>query len=290
MNANLDSLRKNQFSIAVPLEQGVHELLFSYGVRINNDLVLDRSCGPIEIYTQPYGNQRKLERFPWYFEPVSMPQVKHPIVSNIDPVHFRFASSLDTIGTDGVKKTILLTTSPYSYAQRNPVRISLNMVESNMGFEQRSTPFLPLAVLLEGEFSSAYSDRLPVAFRGSEDVAFRERSPRTAQIVIGDGDVILNRVDDAKGMYYTLGFDRYSNAKIYGNRELIINAMNYLLDDKSLISIRSREITLRQLDPQRIERERTGIQVFNVVLPLVLSIAGGLLFHIVRRRRYRSAA
>jgi ABC-2 type transport system permease protein len=205
MNANLDSLRKNQFSIAVPLEQGVHELLFSYGVRINNDLVLDRSCGPIEIYTQPYGNQRKLERFPWYFEPVSMPQVKHPIVSNIDPVHFRFASSLDTIGTDGVKKTILLTTSPYSYAQRNPVRISLNMVESNMGFEQRSTPFLPLAVLLEGEFSSAYSDRLPVAFRGSEDVAFRERSPRTAQIVIGDGDVILNRVDDAKGMYYTLG-------------------------------------------------------------------------------------
>ena len=112
MNANLDSLRSNQFSIAVPHELGIHELLFSYGVRVNHDLVLDRSCAPIEIYTQPYGNQRKLERFPWYFEPVSIPQSIHPIVANIDPVHLRFASSMDTIGVDSVKKTILLTSSP----------------------------------------------------------------------------------------------------------------------------------------------------------------------------------
>jgi ABC-2 type transport system permease protein len=95
-------------------------------------------------------------------------------------------------------------------------------------------------------------------------------------------------VDASKGMYYMLGFDRYANAKIYGNRELIINAMNYLLDDKSLISIRSREITLRQLDPERIEQERLPIQIFNTVLPIVLSILGGLAFHFLRRRRMSS--
>lgn len=290
MNANLDSLRSNQFSIAVPHELGIHELLFSYGVRVNHDLVLDRSCAPIEIYTQPYGNQRKLERFPWYFEPVSIPQSIHPIVANIDPVHLRFASSMDTIGVDSVKKTILLTSSPYSFAQRNPVRISLNMVEMDMGFDKRSMPYLPMAVLLEGRFPSAYTDRLPPAFREDENVAFRARSPQTAQVVISDGDVIANRIDASKGMYYMLGFDRYANAKIYGNRELIINAMNYLLDDKSLISIRSREITLRQLDPERIERERLPLQIFNTVLPIVLSILGGLAFHILRRRHMRSNA
>jgi ABC-2 type transport system permease protein len=288
MNANLDSLRRNQFSIAVPHELGIHELLFSYGVRVNHDLVLDRSCAPIEIYTQPYGNQRKLERFPWYFEPVSIPQSTHPIVANIDPVHLRFASSIDTIGVDSVKKTILLTSSPASFAQRNPVRVSLNMVEMDMGFDKRSTPYLPLAVLLEGRFTSAYTDRLPPAFREDENVAFRQHSPPSAQVVISDGDVIANRVDASKGMYYMLGFDRYANAKIYGNRELIINAMNYLLDDKSLISIRSREITLRQLDPERIEQERLPIQIFNTVLPIVLSILGGLAFHFLRRRRMSS--
>ena len=102
MNAHLDSLRRNQFSIATPKELGIDELLFSYGVRINKDLIVDKSCAPIEIFTQPYGNQRKLERFPWYFEPVLIPESTHPVVSNIDPVHTRFVSSIDTIAMENV--------------------------------------------------------------------------------------------------------------------------------------------------------------------------------------------
>lgn len=285
MDPRLDSLRKNQFSMATPRELGIEELLFAYGARVNKDLVLDRSCAPIEIFTQPYGNQRKLERFPWYFEPVAVPQSAHPVVANIDPVHFRFASTVDTIGADSIRKTILLTSSPQSFAQRNPVRVSLGIVEMDPGFAKRSTPFLPLAVLLEGSFRSAYYDRLPTALISDPDVAYRERSPRTAQLVIGDGDVIGNRVDPAKGMYYMLGFDRYANAKIYGNRELLMNAMNYLLDDRSLISIRSRTIVLRQLDPERIVGERTSWQLVNIGVPVLFSIAFGILFNLARRRR-----
>jgi len=285
MNANLDSLRKNQFSIATPLELGIDELLFAYGARINKDLILDQSCAPIEIYTQPYGNQRKLERFPWYFEPVLIPQVQHPIVSNIDPVHMRFVSSLDTIGTDSIRKTILLTSSPRSLAQRNPVRISLNIVEMDMGFDRRSTPHLPTAVLLEGSFTSAYKDRLPAAFANDPEVGYREKGQRSAQLVISDGDVIFNRVDPTSGAIYPLGFDRYANGKIYGNRELLMNAMNYLLDDQSLISIRSRTITLRQLDPVRVQAERTQWQVINTVVPVLISLVIGIVFHMFRRRR-----
>ncbi|MCB0770586.1 MAG: gliding motility-associated ABC transporter substrate-binding protein GldG [Flavobacteriales bacterium] len=284
MNANLDSLRKNQFSIAVPNDLGLDELLFAYGARINKDLVLDRSCAPIELYTQPYGNQRKLERFPWYWEPVLIPESTHPIVSNIDPVHIRFGSTLDTIAVDSVRKTILLTSSPYSLAQRNPVRISLNVVEMTPAFERQSTPYLPMGVLLEGTFTSAFMDRLPPNFTADPTVAYREHGKRSAQIVIGDGDVIANRVDRSKGMYFTLGFDRYANAKIYGNRELIINAMNYLLDDKGLISIRSRAITLRQLDPQRIVEDRVWWQTVNTVAPVVIVLLFGLFYQLLRKR------
>ena len=285
MNANLDSLRKNQFSIAVANELGLDDLFFNYGVRLNKDLVLDRSCAPIELYTQPYGNQRKLERFPWFFEPVLIPQSTHPIVSNIDPVHLRFASGMDPVGGGGVKKTILLTSSPASLAQRNPVRVSLNIVEVPPPFERQSTPHMPMAVLLEGRFRSAFSDRLPSEFIKDPSVGYREKGAHTAQILVADGDVIGNRVDNAKGMYFTLGFDRYANAKIYGNREFIVNAMNYLLDDRSLISIRSRAITLRQLDPERIVVDRSRWQLFNTALPVIIAVLLGLAFQAWRRRQ-----
>lgn len=290
MDPNLDSLRTRQFSMAIPYELGIEELLFTYGARINKDLILDRSCAPIEFYTQPYGNQRKLERFPWFFEPVLIPQSAHPIVANIDPVHTRFVSTIDTIGSDSVRKTILLTSSPMSFAQRNPVRVSLNIVEMDQGFDKRSTPYMPVAVLLEGTFVSAYRDRLPTAIRTDKDVAYVEKSPRTAQLVISDGDVIANRVDASKGMYYMLGYDRYANAKIYGNREFILNAMNYLLDDKSLISIRSRTITLRTLDSARVDSDRSYWQVFNIAVPLLITLAAGVAYQFHRRRSNRPTA
>lgn len=290
MDPHLDSLRTRQFSMATPLELGIEELLFAYGARINKDLVLDKSCAPIEIFTQPYGNQRKLERFPWYFEPVIVPQSAHPIVANIDPVHLRFTNTIDTISNDGVKKTVLLTTSELSFAQRNPVRVSLNIVEMDQGFERRSTPHMPVAVLLEGTFASAYRDRLPTAIIEDKNVAYRDMSPPTAQLVISDGDAIGNRVDAAKGMYYMLGYDRYANAKVYGNRELILNAMNYLLDDRSLISVRTRAITLRTLDAARIEQDRTLLQTVNIGLPLLLTLLAGTAYQFHRKRTNRATA
>ncbi len=285
MNANLDSLRTNQVAMARPYDLDLDDQLFAYGVRLNKDLLLDRNCAPIEIYTQPYGNQRKLERFPWYFEPVIMPTSSHPIVANLDPIHLRFVGSLDTIATDSVKKTILLSTSAYTRMLRNPVRVSLGVVEADMGFDRSTTPYLPVAVLLEGNFTSAFIDILPKEFTNDPTVGYREHGARTAQIVISDGNVIENRIDPAKGMFYMLGFDRYANSKIYGNRELLINCMNYLLDDKALITIRSRAIALRQLDPQRITAERSFWQIVAVALPILISILAGIAYHFYRRRR-----
>lgn len=290
MNPFLDSLRVKQFSLALPRDLALDNQLAAYGVRINKDLILDMSCAPIEIMTEPYGGQRKREMLPWYFEPVLVPQSNHPIVANIDPVHTRFVSSMDTLGNEEISKTVLLTTSPYSRPMRNPVRISLNITKMDMGFERNSTPYMPVAVLLEGAFTSAFIDRLPAEFTNDPEVAYREQGKRTAMLVVSDGDVIENRIDPGKGVYFPLGWDRYSNAKRYGNREFIINAMNYLLDDQGLISIRSRAISLRLLDAKRIEDERRYWQVVNTVVPILVSLLAGLLFHLLRLRANRAPA
>lgn len=289
MDPHLDSLRTRQYAIATPLDLGIDELLFAYGVRVNKDLLLDQQCAPIQFYGAPYGNQPKLETKPFPFEPIVVPRSSHPIVNNIDPVHLRFVSSIDTIGLDSARSTILLTTSPYTRQLRNPVRISLAVVDMDLRLDRSSTPEMPVAVLTEGVFHSAFTDRLLMPDSVKQAIGDRTVSRPTASLVVSDGDAIANYVD-SKGNYYMLGFDKYIGSKVYGNREFFLNAMNYLLNDKSLISLRSRAITLRQLDPERIARERTKWQLINVGLPVLLSVLGGTLFFALRRRRYAHAA
>ena len=286
MNPHLDSLRANQFSMATPLDLGLDRMFFAYGFRINKDLLLDKQCAPIQIYTRPYGTQPKLETLPFPFEPIVVPDISHPIVSNIDPVHLKMASSIDTIGTDSAKSTILLTTSKYSRALRNPVRISLSVVDMDLGLDKNNTPFKTVAVLTQGRFRSAFADRLLMADSVLKKIGYREWSRPTAMVTISDGDAIENPVDNAKGVYYPLGYDRIARAKVYGNREFFLNAMNYLLNDKSLISIRSRAITLHQLDPQRVQTERSAIQLANILLPVLAGLFIGVGFFLLRKRRY----
>ena len=290
MNANLDSLRAKQYSIATPLELGIDKLLFAYGTRLNKDLLLDRQCAPIQIMGAPYGNQRKLETRPFPFEPVVVPRSTHPVVNNIDPVHFKFVGSIDTIGLDSARSTILLTSSPYTRVQRNPVRISLAVVDEIARMGKSNTPDRPVAVLTDGVFRSAFADRLVMTDSLKKAMGHRETGRKNAMIVVSDGDAMANLVDREKGKYYMLGFDRLAGTKVYGNREFFVNAMNYLLNDKSLISLRSRTISLRQLDPERTSGERGFWQAVNIGLPVLLSILGGLVFFALRRRRYATIA
>ncbi len=286
MDPHLDSLRTNQYSMATPLELGLDNLFFAYGVRFNKDLLLDKLCGPIQLYTQPYGNQPKLETLPFPFHPLVVDSNNHPITANIDPVLLKLAGSIDTIGLDSAHSTILLTTSRYTRVMRNPVRVSLTVVDMDLGLDRNNSPYRPVAVLTQGVFRSAFAGKLGMADSVLHAIGYREWSRPTAQVFVSDGDAITNPVNRQTGAYYPMGYERMAQAKVYGNREFFVNAMNYLLDDKSLISIRSRSIRLHQLDPQRIEARRTAIQVANVVAPILLGLLGGVLFYLLRKRRY----
>jgi ABC-2 type transport system permease protein len=197
---------------------------------------------------------------------------------------------LDTVGTDPlIRKTVLLKSSEMAREYKAPVRISSSIVDLTPEyFTENPLPSQPFAVLVEGEFTSAFAHRLPDTLRQDEDFAFRERSKRTAQIMIGDGDVIRNKVKDGPNgpMILPLGYDRYAGRVLYDNKEFLNNAVSYLLDDVASISVRSRSIALRPLHVERIRNERAGWQLIAVMLPLILAGVLGWFFMFLRRRRY----
>jgi ABC-2 type transport system permease protein len=285
MQMDMDSLQITETTMAVPLRVNLDDQLFTYGVRLNRNLLLDRTCAPISVVTGPRGNERT-ELLPFYFHPVIIPTISHPVVANIDPIFTEFVSSIDTIAAVGVNKKIILTTSPYTKILKSPVRVSLNIVSINPDFGNATRPNEPVAVLLEGEFPSNFANRLPPEFYEDKSLSFSEKSTFTRMLVVGDGDIIRNGVSPDGTKFRELGFDPIVRRKIYGNKEFLINAMNYLLGDDRLINVRSRTVILRKLDDERITTQRTMWQGINIALPVLITILLGILQYFVRRSIY----
>lgn len=288
---DLDSLRQTKETFGVENQIGLYDQLFDYGVRLNRNLIIDPQCAPILLDAGPMGNQRNMQLFSWYFAPLSMPLgTGHPITNNLDPIHFDFVSSLDLVNTqEEVTSTMLLTSSERAKTYRVPVRISSGIVDLDPAyFAEGNTPNAGFAALLEGTFRSHYAQTLPSALRDDADFAFRPSSAPTAMVVVSDGDVARNRFR-SDGRVLPLGYDRYARRVVYDNKEFLLNAINYLLQEDALISVRSRSIQLRSLDDARIRAERSGWQFVAVGMPLlvVMLLAGAVLT--TRRRLFGRA-
>ena len=102
-------------------------------------------------------------------------------------------------------------------------------------------------------------------------------------IIIADGDVIKN--DVVKSKPQELGFDRWTG-RSFGNKEFLLNAVNYLLNDDGLINIRSKEIQIAFLDTQKVEDEKSKWQFINIALPLLLLGVFGFAFNYFRKKKY----
>jgi ABC-2 type transport system permease protein len=149
-----------------------------------------------------------------------------------------------------------------------------------------------MALLMEGQFPSAFKDYLPQAIKSDTSFAYQEKSVPTKMIVIGDGDIVRNAVkpSDNGPMPIALGYDRYAQRIIYDNKEFLLNCMNYLMDDEALISVRSRTIKLRKLDQDIIASNKTRIQIENSVLPLGVVLLLGIGQYFYRKRKYTKVA
>ena len=285
VSAELDSLRGHGGEqLTFPKQLNLDDQLFTYGIRINYDLIADMSCAQIPITTGNMGGGRpQIQLLPWLFYPVLMPLSKHPIVKNLDGIRSEFASTIDTLAIKNVNKTVLLSSSPYNKKLNAPYTLSLQALEQEPDPSTFQSDIKTVAVLLEGRFKSDFANR-PVPEGITSPVHPMAQSRPTKMIVISDGDIFKNQVG-VDGSPYPLGYDHYTH-KSYGNKNLLLNMVDYLTGDARLIALRNKEIELRLLNRARIRNEKMYWQVINTVGPLLLVLIFAIFQHYLRKRKY----
>lgn len=277
VQADMDSLKQNGSMLAYPKTLNLTDLLFNYGIRINPDLVQDLYSSKIKLATGNIGNKPQFEEFNWNYFPLIQANNKSIITTNINPVNLQFVSSLDTL-KNNILKIPLLESSLLSKIVATPRLISLNEL-NNQNSESYNQGNKLLGVLLKGNFTSAYKNRIKPFFNPN----FEEKGNANKMIVIGDGDIIANQVSNGKPL--TLGFDKWTNT-FYGNQAFLLNCTNYLLDDTDIIKLRTKSIKIPYLDTSKLNKSMAFWQWLNIGLPILLLFLFGFVFNWLRRKKY----
>lgn len=279
VHAELDSIKAPDFkTLAFGLDLNLDDLFFNYGFRINPIIVKDMYAADI-VLSDANGQMNK---YPWFYNPLVLPQSKHEIVNNINGVKFEFANQIEIV-KQGIqlKKTTLLQSSPLSATIGAPAIISFNEIDMSQkpDIKRFNKQYLNLAVLIEGDFTSNYKNRVkPFTYNKHKD----ENLPGK-MIVIADGDIIKNQLEKDKPL--PLGFDKWTG-KTYGNKEFLLNCVNYLLDDTGLMKVRNKEVKIPLLDVERIAKEKQKWQFINIGFPLLFLTIFGLGYTFYRKKKY----
>lgn len=277
---NMDSANIGTYSF--PYDLDLDDLLFRYGVRINNDLVQDFVSGTYPIVVGNAGDQPKIQLLQWPFYPVVNEYSKHVTVHNLDASLTRFTSSIDTVKAEGINKTLLFSSSPYARKLMSPTYVDINLMQQELDPDKFKTPSVPLAYLLEGDFSSFFKNKfLP---EGAPKESFNPHG-NSKLIIISDGDLARNNLDPKTGQPLPLGYDPFTN-QTFGNQDLIINLLNYLTKGDGLITARSKQVVIRPLDRVKLKDGKLKWQLINLVIPVLVVIAFGIINMWRRKRKY----
>jgi ABC-2 type transport system permease protein len=284
--ASLDSFGSSPSIFSVDMPLNLTDLLFRFGVRVNADLVQDLYCNPIPIM-EDHGGGAKPILFPWVFHPILRSDNDHPIVRNLDPVAGKFASSIDTIRSAGIEKTILLSTSEYSRTVKMPFEIFLQGAKEKPEPSLFNKQDIPVAVLLEGKFPSGFSALMDDNYRGilsDAGLSFKSASDDNRMIVISDGDIAANELD-ASGNPLPLGYYKYTR-ETFANRDFLLNSIEYLLDNSGLLEARNRETRMRLLDKTKVGDQKTLWQIILLGGPLIVLGIFAVVYNGRRKRKY----
>jgi len=265
----------------------ISDQLFRYGARVNPVVIQDLECVMIRLMVMTGGTRQQVVPAPWFYYPKLTPAHNHPVTRNLNKVKGEFANYIDTVGLDtGIRKTFLLSTSQYSRTLSPPFMISLKEAEMIPDEAEFNKSFLPVALLLEGKFTSAFRNRM-IAGMTDQNFKKKDESVETKMIVIADGDIIRNEVrrSGAVETPLALGQDKYTD-EVYGNRDFIVNCLNFLVDDNGIMELRSRELKLRLLSSERIRKERIKWQLINILGPVLIVVLAGLVYEFFRKKKY----
>ena len=278
VQADQDSLFSGGKMLAYPRDLNLTDLLFSYGIRVNTTLIKDLYAAQIPVATGKVGNQTQFKNLEWFYHPLVGGNPNHAITKNVSPVRLQFANQIDTL-KNNIKKTPLLVSSLLTEKVGTPAIIQLQSIADEVIEDDYKGGNLLFAVLLEGNFNSAYKNRV----KPFETSLFKENATNNKMVVISDGDIGKNQI--LKEEPFDLNRDKWTNQQ-FGNKDFLLNTVDYLLDDSGLIQLRNKTLQIRTLDKQKAFKERTFWQFFNVVLPLIILFAFGFGFKYLRKRRY----
>lgn len=271
-------------TFAQPLDLNLGDLFFKWGVRVNANLVKDLNSAAILLNVGNMGESPQLKPLPWRFFPLLNRFGPSPITRNIDAVYTRYLSSLDTVGGAGqVRRTPLLMTSPYTKILAAPVLVAYNEARQQPEPSEYRGGTQLASVLLEGTFASLFQNRiLPDDPRKG---TFKASGPNGKVLICADGDVIVNDFDTRRNTPFPLGYDRVSQ-NVFGNKDFVLHALDYMLDPDGLITARAKQISIRPLDKIRVQEERTPWQIFNLLLPIGFIGLFGAVRYVLRRRKF----
>ncbi|MFL5808760.1 MAG: gliding motility-associated ABC transporter substrate-binding protein GldG, partial [Flavisolibacter sp.] len=285
MYTEFDSLYKSQGFIAFDRGLNLEDILFNYGVRINQTLLQDMQSDKLpQVSTNGSEQQRLVD---WPFFPV-LNGTNHPITKNLDGVRAMFPTTLDTVEAEGIKKTFLLESSSNARLLEAPARIDFEFLQIAPDIKEFQRKNVPVAALLEGKFSSLYAGRIPKSFRDSMSARnypfINSDAAPNKMIVVSDGDIAMNQFSASSGPL-PMGmnvFTRYT----FANKDFFQNCMDYLVNPTDILQTRAKEFTLRLLDPKRTEAEKSKWQLINIALPVLLVILFGFFYQQLRRYQF----
>ena len=278
-----DVLQSDGFTPIIPLDLGITDMLFRYGIRINPALVQDLQCMTIPVNVSEDPQTPNLQPFPWTYAPLLLTSNSSPITRNTGQVMSTFVSPIDAVGgEDGIDKRVLLATSTATRVTATPGEVNLNDLQPDL--EAFRYQYVPVAVSLEGTFNSAFAHRMmPDSIVSDEPI--RKQSVATRQVVVGSGSIIMNEVE--RNQVLPMGYDRYNQIQ-FSNRDFIANVLLWLTDSEGLIQLREKTVALRLLNDKRAHDERARVQTISTISPIaILALLGGVIW-IIRKRKYAS--
>ena len=278
-----DVLQSDGFTPIIPLDLGITDMLFRYGIRINPALVQDLQCMTIPVNVSEDPQTPNLQPFPWTYAPLLLTSNSSPITRNTGQVMSTFVSPIDAVGgEDGIDKRVLLATSTATRVTATPGEVNLNDLQPDL--EAFRYQYVPVAVSLEGTFNSAFAHRMmPDSIVSDEPI--RKQSVATRQVVVGSGSIIMNEVE--RNQVLPMGYDRYNQIQ-FSNRDFIANVLLWLTDSEGLIQLREKTVALRLLNDKRAHDERARVQAISTISPIaILALLGGVIW-IIRKRKYAS--
>lgn len=278
-----DVLQSDGFTPIIPLDLGITDMLFRYGIRVNPALVQDLQCLTIPVNVSDDPETPNLQPLPWTYAPLLLTSNNSPITRNTGQVMSTFVSPIDAVGgEDGIDKRVLLATSTATRVTATPGEVDLNDLQPDL--EAFRYQYVPVAVSLEGTFNSAFAHRMmPDSIVSDEPI--RKQSVATRQVVVGSGSIIMNEVE--RNQVLPMGYDRYNQIQ-FSNRDFIANALLWLTDSEGLIRLREKTVALRLLNDKRAHDERARVQAISTISPIaILALLGGVIW-IIRKRKYAS--